>query len=56
MSKLLVIGLDAATFDVIEPAAAEGKLPNLARLIKNGASGPLRSTPESRRDRRLLVL
>lgn len=45
MSKLLVIGLDAATFDVIGPAAAEGRLPNLARLMENGASGPLRSTP-----------
>ena len=42
--KLTVIGLDAATFDVIDPLLAAGDLPNLARLIERGARGPLRST------------
>lgn len=41
--KLLIIGLDAATFDLISPWTAEGKLPTLARLIKEGASGRLAS-------------
>jgi predicted AlkP superfamily phosphohydrolase/phosphomutase len=42
--RLTVIGLDAATFDVIDPLIAGGDLPNLARLTAGGASGPLRST------------
>ena len=42
--KLLVIGLDGATFDVITPLAAQGRLPHLARLVAEGVSGPLRST------------
>jgi len=43
--KVLVIGLDAATFDLILPWAAEGKLPQMARLLAQGAHGPLRSVP-----------
>ena len=42
--KLLVIGLDGATFDVIRPMLARGELPNLSALIKNGVSGRLEST------------
>jgi predicted AlkP superfamily phosphohydrolase/phosphomutase len=42
--KLLVVGLDGATFDIIGPMVAEGQLPTLQRLISEGASGPLRST------------
>jgi len=42
--KLLVIGLDGATFDVIQPLIQQGHLPVLARLMAEGASGPLRST------------
>ena len=56
--KLLIIGLDGATFDLIEPWAAAGDdssaplnsekgsagLPNLARLMREGAWGRLRST------------
>ena len=30
---LLIIGFDGATFDLIRPWAAEGYLPNLARLM-----------------------
>ncbi len=44
MTKVLVIGLDGATFDVIKPMIKEGKLPNIAKLMKNGAYGELQST------------
>jgi predicted AlkP superfamily phosphohydrolase/phosphomutase len=43
--KILVIGLDAATMDLIEPWAAAGHLPTLARLMREGASARLTSTP-----------
>jgi predicted AlkP superfamily phosphohydrolase/phosphomutase len=42
--KVLVIGLDGATFDLIKPWAAEGALPTLQRLMREGAHGALRST------------
>ena len=42
--KVLVIGLDGATFDVVEPWAQAGRLPNIARLMQDGTWGPLRST------------
>jgi predicted AlkP superfamily phosphohydrolase/phosphomutase len=41
-SRLLIIGLDGATFDLLEPWA--GDLPHLARLMDEGAWGRLRST------------
>ncbi len=44
LSPLLVIGLDGATFDVIHPMVAAGKLPNLARLMECEPWGPLHST------------
>ena len=43
-NKVLVIGLDGATCDVLRPWMAEGRLPNLRRLMENGASGELEST------------
>ncbi|HEV2592628.1 MAG TPA: alkaline phosphatase family protein [Gaiellaceae bacterium] len=39
-----VIGLDAATFTVIDPLVAEGQLPHIARVLAEGSSGVLRST------------
>ncbi len=42
--KTAIIGLDGATFDIIRPLAAAGRLPVLARLMREGASAPLRST------------
>jgi len=42
--KVVVIGLDGATFDLIDPWIAEGKLPTLAELLRSGAGGALRST------------
>src|SRR5437870_3718530 len=41
--KVLIVGLDAATLDLIKPWIGEGKLPNLAQLMKEGASGRLAS-------------
>jgi predicted AlkP superfamily phosphohydrolase/phosphomutase len=45
--RLLVIGLDGATFDLIEPWAASGDLPTFAQLLRAGASGRLRSVPNT---------
>jgi predicted AlkP superfamily phosphohydrolase/phosphomutase len=42
--KVLVIGLDGATLDLIGPWADDGKLPHLSRLMREGVSGGLRST------------
>jgi len=44
MSKVLIVGWDGATFDVIHPLIAEGKLPNLAKMMQTGSWGTLRST------------
>ena len=41
--KVVIIGLDAATLTLIRPWMAEGGMPNLAKLIKGGSSGALRS-------------
>jgi predicted AlkP superfamily phosphohydrolase/phosphomutase len=42
--ELAVIGLDAATFDVIDPMIAAGDLPHLNALFASGSRGVLRST------------
>ena len=42
--KVAVFGLDGITFDLLQPWLDEGRLPNLARLLAEGASGRLRST------------
>ena len=41
--RLVVIGLDAATWTLIRPWIAEGGMPNLARLMNSGVSGSLQS-------------
>jgi predicted AlkP superfamily phosphohydrolase/phosphomutase len=43
-NKLLVIGLDGASFNVLDPLIAKGYLPNLARLIAGGARANLETT------------
>jgi predicted AlkP superfamily phosphohydrolase/phosphomutase len=42
--KVLVIGLDGVTFDLIGPWIEAGELPNLKRLMEQGAHGKLRTT------------
>lgn len=41
--RVLVIGIDGGTWDVINPLLTGGRLPNLARLVQEGVSGPLES-------------
>ena len=43
--RILVIGLDAATMDLIEPWTVAGHLPALAGLMNDGTSARLLSTP-----------
>jgi predicted AlkP superfamily phosphohydrolase/phosphomutase len=42
-TKLLVIGYDGGTLDIIEPLVKKGLLPTFGTLIKNGAHGELQS-------------
>ncbi len=41
--SVLIIGLDGADWELIDRLAAQGKIPNLARLRREGAWGPLTS-------------
>lgn len=41
--RVVVVGVNGMELDVIRPLILEGKLPNLARIIKNGAYGKLRT-------------
>lgn len=45
--RAFVLGLDGVPWDLIETRASEGALPNFARLLAEGAAGPLRSTVPS---------
>jgi len=42
--RVLIIGLDGATWDVLNPLMAEGLMPRLRQAVESGASGILRST------------
>ena len=42
--RLLIIGLDGATWDVLKPLAAQGCLPTIKRLIATGSQARLIST------------
>jgi len=42
--KVLVIGLDGVTWDLLGPWVEDGELPNLKRLMEGGAWGKLRTT------------
>jgi predicted AlkP superfamily phosphohydrolase/phosphomutase len=44
-NKIVLIELDGASWNVIEPLAKQGKLPNIRKLINSGASGNLLSDP-----------
>jgi predicted AlkP superfamily phosphohydrolase/phosphomutase len=41
--RVLLVGIDGASPRVATPMLADGRLPNLARLAREGVSGPLRS-------------
>lgn len=43
-SRVLLVGLDGGTLDVIRPLCAKGRLPTFKRLIEEGASADLEST------------
>jgi predicted AlkP superfamily phosphohydrolase/phosphomutase len=45
--RVLVIGIDGATFDLIKPWASTGHLPTLARLLDTGTHATLLSTHQS---------
>src|SRR3989454_7309057 len=42
--KVLFIGLDGATFDVLDPLIDRGLMPRLKRFIDEGVRGPLETT------------
>jgi predicted AlkP superfamily phosphohydrolase/phosphomutase len=44
MAKVLIIGLDGATWDIIEPLVEEGKLSTFKKLMTNGVWGKLEAT------------
>ncbi len=43
MSRLAIVGIDGATYEIIRPMVAAGELPHIARLLREGASGDLES-------------
>jgi predicted AlkP superfamily phosphohydrolase/phosphomutase len=42
--RVLIVGLDGATFDVLDPMMEAGRMPRLAEFISGGVAGILRST------------
>jgi predicted AlkP superfamily phosphohydrolase/phosphomutase len=42
--RILIIGLDGATFTVLSPLVEKKRLPNIQKMLENGASGTLQST------------
>ncbi len=42
--KILILGLDGVTWDVLRPLMDEGRMPHLRGVVEEGASGVLRST------------
>lgn len=41
--RVILIGIDGATPEIVELLISQGKLPNLAKIAKEGVGGPLRS-------------
>jgi len=44
-NRVLVIGMDGATWDIIFPLIGQGRMPNLAGLLEHGGRGVLNSIP-----------
>jgi len=44
-TRTLIIGIDGATWDIIDRLADQGRLPNLKKLAGNGVRARLRSIP-----------
>lgn len=42
--RTLIIGLDGATFTILDPLLKQGKLENISNIVENGCSLPLQST------------
>lgn len=42
-TDVVIMGLDAASFDLLGPWMEEGQLPNIKRIVDNGASGTMNS-------------
>ena len=42
--KVFVLGLDGATWDLLNPLMDQGMMPNLQKIVESGASGILKST------------
>lgn len=43
--RLLLVGWDGADWHIARPLIAAGKMPQLAQMVQNGASGPIESLP-----------
>lgn len=43
MNRVIILGLDGATFDLIKPFVEQGELPNIKKLMEEGTSGNLKS-------------
>ena len=43
--RILIIGMDAATLDLVQPWVEQGLLPNMGHFFTEGAVGPMRSVP-----------
>src|SRR4030043_1953109 len=43
-SRVLIIGIDGGTFDIMQPMVERGELPAIASIMRNGVWGNLTST------------
>ena len=42
--RILALGMDGADHELVEQLMAEGRLPTISRLTREGTFGPLRSS------------
>ena len=43
-NKVLIIGLDGTTYEIMEPFLSKGELPNIKKLMEDGCCGKVKST------------